>query len=216
MEEKKYKVTCPCGLEFMAARSRRRYCSGVCNHKFTYIPKGRKKGTFKPCSLCKVDVWVRPNRSKWKNVFCSREHLVAFMKKNSFNFPCIICGEKIYTQPTQLIYRSRKTCSVDCRSKLARMKAEERRKTYTKHQIDRLARYSPEAEMWRKSVFKRDDYTCSECKVRGTYLEAHHIKPFAYFPELRFDLSNGITLCRVCHDKTKTSAKAMQDQYLNK
>jgi len=97
---------------------------------------------------------------------------------------------------------------------MARKLALKRRENgYTKHQIDRLQRYSPEAKKWREDVFRRDDYTCQMCQVRGTYLEADHIKPWAYFEELRFDPSNGRTLCRPCHDTTKTSAKAMREKY---
>jgi hypothetical protein len=57
---------------------------------------------------------------------------------------------------------------------------------------------------WRTSVFVRDDYTCQICKSRGKTLHADHIKPFAYFPELRLDINNGRTLCYNCHIKTDT------------
>lgn len=58
---------------------------------------------------------------------------------------------------------------------------------------------------WRKSVFERDDYTCQMCLVRGGYLEAHHILPVRDNKEslLIFDIDNGITLCKECHNKTK-------------
>ena len=62
-----------------------------------------------------------------------------------------------------------------------------------------LLRASPEYIQWRKAVYKRDDYTCQQCKSKGGRLEAHHIKPFATHPELRFDVDNGITLCKSCH-----------------
>jgi 5-methylcytosine-specific restriction endonuclease McrA len=62
-----------------------------------------------------------------------------------------------------------------------------------------LLRRSVRYRNWRKSVFERDDYTCQICEKRGVYLEADHIKPFAYYPELRFSLDNGRTLCKSCH-----------------
>ena len=58
---------------------------------------------------------------------------------------------------------------------------------------------SPEHVAWRTSVFERDDYTCQECGERGCHLEAHHIKGWAHHPDLRFDVENGVTVCRPCH-----------------
>lgn len=53
---------------------------------------------------------------------------------------------------------------------------------------------------WRKAVFERDSYTCQECGAKGR-LNAHHVKQWSYHPDLRFDVSNGITLCEECHSK---------------
>jgi len=64
-----------------------------------------------------------------------------------------------------------------------------------------VIRHSLNYRLWREAVFKRDDFTCKECKQRGGYIEAHHIKPFALFPELRFAIDNGVTLCTFCHAK---------------
>lgn len=60
-------------------------------------------------------------------------------------------------------------------------------------------RNSLEYRNWRDAVFKRDRYTCRVCGQHGGKLNAHHIKHFAQYPELRLEVMNGITLCYDCH-----------------
>lgn len=172
-----------------------------------------RRGKVKDCSGCGIEIYVTPRLMNRKNNFCSTSCWMEWKKRNAFSFNCCICGKEVKTQPAQIKYRFRKTCSRKCRGLLMRKRAEERRKEYTKHQLDRLARYSKEAKEWRKAVFKRDDWTCQICGIRGSYLEADHIKPFAYFPELRYELDNGRTLCKKCHNKTKIGYKKMRQQY---
>lgn len=62
--------------------------------------------------------------------------------------------------------------------------------------------YSTEYIRWRLKVFERDGYRCQVCDQVGGYLTAHHIKSFAHFPKLRFEITNGITLCEDCHSLT--------------
>ncbi len=73
-------------------------------------------------------------------------------------------------------------------------------KKYIKSEKQRL-RLSKKFMVWRKLVFERDNYVCQECKIKGKRLHPHHIKSFANFSELRFDVNNGQTLCEDCHKK---------------
>jgi len=54
---------------------------------------------------------------------------------------------------------------------------------------------------WTKSVLKRDRWTCQSCLIHGQRGEiiAHHIVPWSENESLRFEVSNGVTLCRACH-----------------
>lgn len=64
---------------------------------------------------------------------------------------------------------------------------------------NRDIRRSPEYKRWQKAVYARDNFVCQMCGGRNGRLEADHIKSFADFPELRFVIENGRTLCQDCH-----------------
>jgi len=62
-------------------------------------------------------------------------------------------------------------------------------------------RGSLEYILWRDAVYKRDNWTCRICgeHCKKGNIVAHHLQKFSEFPELRFIIDNGLTLCRKCH-----------------
>jgi 5-methylcytosine-specific restriction endonuclease McrA len=67
-----------------------------------------------------------------------------------------------------------------------------------------LIRNTAQYKEWRMSVFRRDKFRCVLCGYRSVKkrdIRADHIKPFSKFPELRFVISNGRTLCVPCDIK---------------
>jgi 5-methylcytosine-specific restriction endonuclease McrA len=72
---------------------------------------------------------------------------------------------------------------------------------------NRRIRHSINFRLWREAVFARDNWTCQECNKRGGTLHPHHIKSFAEYPELRFAIDNGLTLCIKCHLKRHKGIK---------
>lgn len=78
-------------------------------------------------------------------------------------------------------------------------------------------RHSIEYRLWREAVFARDNWACVWCGKRSgkgvgpVRLEADHIKPFAHYPELRFAIDNGRTLCKPCHMTTETMGRRYKE-----
>lgn len=71
--------------------------------------------------------------------------------------------------------------------------------------VHQAIRRSLPYKQWRMAVFERDHFTCVLCGFRSSYhgrgkcdIRADHIKPFHQYPELRFDIDNGRTLCVPC------------------
>lgn len=68
--------------------------------------------------------------------------------------------------------------------------------TNENHRIRQSSQYLD----FKKRVLKRDKYLCQICGSKNK-LHVHHIKPFSQYPDLKFDVNNGITLCEKCHRK---------------
>jgi len=66
-------------------------------------------------------------------------------------------------------------------------------RTYKSHKRD--YRFSD----WRNAVIKRDNSTCVICEKFCMYAITHHVKHSSEFPELKYDVENGKTLCYDCH-----------------
>ena len=105
--------------------------------------------------------------------------------------------------------------------------------------LQTMIRNIVEFKQWRKMVFQRDDYTCQECFKKGGNLEPHHKKLFfIIFTEfirqysqfspfddkeilLRlattydpfWDINNGKTLCRDCHNIERKKDKKIISMY---
>ncbi len=86
-----------------------------------------------------------------------------------------------------------------------------RKSNYTKK-----IKSSRQYKRWRKQIFERDDYTCQLCGQRGGKLEPHHIYEFSLYPNKRFDVNNGITLCRKCHlEVHKAYRVGFKEEYMD-
>lgn len=62
------------------------------------------------------------------------------------------------------------------------------------HPTHRGGRYT----IWARLVLEAHGHKCKRCGSKMN-VEAHHIRPWAKFPDFRYDVSNGIPLCDPCH-----------------
>ena len=173
--------------------------------------RGRKVSS--TCSLCgkeSVDY-----ASKITRIYCSRECKREAMK-TTIKVPCSFCSVPVEIQPARLKWsqvrgRGKVFCDKDCQRKgnsgsgHARWISERTKLSDRRHSARQEARYKD----WRTSVFERDKHTCQKCGKVGGYLHAHHIKEWEHYPELRYEISNGMTLCRrPCHKEIHAARRA--------
>lgn len=162
-----------------------------CRTTFDDYPSNKRKYCTKKCFIeWQKENMVPPAR---KGIKLSKPIWNKGLRYGGVITTCPECEEAFRIQEYRILKATQPLyCSKPCRSKNC-VTPENKR-----------IRRSKEFANWRKAVFERDDYTCQFCGARGTELHPDHIKQFAYYPELRFDLDNGRTLCAPCHRATPT------------
>ncbi len=117
---------------------------------------------------------------------------------------CKVCGVSFISKNAR---REQKYCSLECKAGSQEgaepewLKNNRGKKPRTYHLRKRPKHGGVMDVEWRTKVFERDSYTCRRCGSKGR-LQAHYIKPFKKYPELRHSLENGLTLCIPCHKAT--------------
>jgi endogenous inhibitor of DNA gyrase (YacG/DUF329 family) len=170
----------------------------------------------KKCIVCgKLSYRKKLSEAKRKNwKFCSRSchtRYCNYLRRNPAKKKyCFYCKKSFKARTKrELKYRF---CSQKC-SVLFLNQTEEQRKRVSLRSSGQnsnfwkggitstnvLIRNSVKYSRWRAEVFEIDNYTCWICNQWGGILRAHHLKRFSGYPELRFEISNGLTLCDFCH-----------------
>lgn len=148
-------------------------------------------------SFTKPWAWAKRTKRHFCSVPCHNGYQIR--TRSSWN-RCRVCRKLFLVSPSQA--RRYTTCSSgDCRSFVKRGPMNGNWKggvTSPRKRDMSTARY----RRWRAQVFARDDFTCVFCGKRGGHMNADHIRPWAYFPSLRYEVSNGRTLCLDCHKTT--------------
>ncbi len=188
-----------CGKEIKTCPSQnKRFCSRKCkgiaeSGKNHYRWKGGKIKKY--CEICGKEFKVFPSDI---GKFCSRKcvyKLNSLINSKRIERICQVCGKKFFSVPSLVKMGRGKLCSWKCNAKWL----------YRGNQpYSQKARRTCKYEKWRSAVFKRDNFQCQFCGIRASKgrivrLNAHHIKSFADFTKKRFNINNGITLCKKCH-----------------
>jgi len=82
----------------------------------------------------------------------------------------------------------------------------------------RLARNSEEYIVWRKEIYAKFNYKCFICDEKKSQMDAHHLDNFAQFPEKRYEVNNGVLLCKEHHNDFHKKFKArnnVRQQFYN-
>lgn len=152
------------------------------------------------CPICGKEFRAVKDFKGRHQTYCSDE---CRKKRAQIITACKYCGREIVTYRSQ----NKKFCGIECRNAYyAEHNKGENSPAWKggKSTQAEIIKGSVAYKEWRTAVFKRDGYTCQTCGKRGGVLEAHHIKPKCAFPDLVFDVDNGVTLCHDCHVKTDT------------
>lgn len=194
-----------CNNEFWAVHIHNKFCSTKCAGLAKTKP--RIEGDCKHCGKHFVTDytttnWQYTHRIKERS-YCSAECRIAGNHKDKAECSCEICGTKFLAWKNDIEkYGRGRFCSRLCYHKYNSGEKHHNWKGGISPQVEK-DRKAAGSKPWRNAVLKRDGYKCIWCGVTER-LEVDHIMPWSIFPRLRFEVSNGRTLCHDCHVKTPT------------
>lgn len=158
------------------------------------------------CPVCKKEFQVKSHDSK---KYCSRECGYRNAPKRPTQeslfttLICDYCKKPFKRKKCEVSFRKQHGSKHDfCCGRCQQQYFKGNRSASWKGGISRAYQFGYHTKAykdWRTKVFTKDNYTCQVCNKVGGYLHAHHKRGFTHNPELRFDVSNGITLCKKCH-----------------
>jgi len=215
-----------------------KFCSRGCKGKYnSRIHIGEKAFNFRAgrclkslviCDYCGEQVMKTNNLiGKFEKHFCGREcqakyyqlHSDEVSGENSHRYSkidvvCEWCGKTFKTSPS--VKAKTRFCGKQCRNNWQSdmMKGENHYNWQGgKSEQRHLDMSSREYKEWRYQVFRRDEYTCRVCgNDKGGNLRAHHIREYANYPELKYVVDNGVTLCEACHKKVHYEGLDIQSE----
>ena len=200
--------------EGQKAFGKRKFCSGKCFHESKVI-----KTEPKNCLICGAVFNKKLGNSiDYYNdtaKYCSHECLVSSQRKYEEYVSCSFCSKKTKTWNTSRRRNKNFYCSRTCYSSSLKELTQEKSTRWEggKTSLTIAIRTGHQYKDWRDSVFKRDNYMCQHCCQRGGRLEADHIITVSNIvrafnikniTEARenfflWEISNGRTLCELCH-----------------
>ena len=169
-----------------------------------------RTGSIIECANCGKGIYKRPSEIRTHNYCSPNCHNLAQRKGEPLI--CKVCGKEYYRSPGQIRWRGSSCCSNKCKGKALSISQVGSNNHQWKNGVStesHCLRASKRWRVWREAVFSRDNWTCQDCGGRSSngnriLLHPHHIKSFADYPELRFEVSNGITFCEDCHKRHTT------------
>lgn len=182
-----------CGKEIKVSpskNSKHNFCNKEC-----YLAFHTQNTKEYNCEVCGKK--FKSSQHQNANRFCSRECYNKFHNIQDKERICPTCG-KIFIARTS----EDKYCSQECHLKQLHSTYKDENHWNWQGGISKEndRHDSNEYKQWRSQVYQRDNYKCTKCGSKHK-INAHHIYSWSNYPELRYDIKNGVTLCEECHIK---------------
>lgn len=178
------------------------FCSKECQNKYL-----RRNMIKLRCIVCGKEFLKNKEKISENGNCCSLECRRKVREQHKHKVKCEYCNKEIIINEYRFIYTKKHFCNMECKKKYIFKEKDKYR------DLAHYLRSTINYEKWRDSVFKRDNYRCTECGAKSN-LHVHHKEPlYKIVKKYNFitediinskefnDISNGIVVCSECHNK---------------